>query len=238
MRRNRNIAALADTGGPVFEITIPATARLRAPFRCGTIPIRFLVHSYPICPMPESVETIVVGGGQAGLSMSYHLARRGREHIVLERGRIAERWHSERWDTLAFQFQNTMLRLPGYAYAGDDTDAFMGHKGVTRFITDYAVRIAAPLQCGVSVTSLCRTDRGRLTVQAGQTMMETANVVVATGPYQLPSVPPCSAMLPLSIHQVTASRYTRPSDFPPGNVLVVGSGGSGCQIAEDLREAH
>lgn len=187
--------------------------------------------------MPESVETIVVGGGQAGLSMSYHLARRGREHIVLERGRVAERWPSERWDTLAFQFQNAMLRLPGYAYAGDDTDAFMGREGVARFITDYAVQIAAPLRCGVSVTSLRRTDRGRLTVKAGQTMMETANVVVATGPYQLPSVPPCSAMLPLSIHQVTASRYTRPSDFPPGNVLVVGSGGSGCQIAEDLREA-
>jgi len=187
--------------------------------------------------MPESVETIVVGGGQAGLAMSYHLARRGREHIVLERGRVAERWRSERWDSLAFQFQNAMLRLPGHAYAGDDNDAFMGREGVTRFITDYAVRIAAPLQCGVGVTSLHRTDRGRLAVQAGQAVLEAANVVVATGPYQLPSVPPCSVRLSPSIHQATASRYTRSSDLPPGNVLVVGSGGSGCQIAEDLHEA-
>ena len=187
--------------------------------------------------MPESVDTVVVGGGQAGLSMSHYLSQSGREHVVLERGRVAERWHSERWESLAFQFPNAMLRLPGQVYTGDEPGSFMGREGVARFVTDYAVRIAAPLRCGINVTSLRPTDEGRFLLQAGQTLMKATNVVIATGPYQLPSIPSCSASLPLSVHQVTANRYTRPSDLPPGNVLVVGSGGSGCQIAEDLREA-
>ena len=129
-----------------------------------------------------------------------------------------------------------MLRLPGQVYRGDEPGSFMGREGVARFVTDYAVRIAAPLRCGINVTSLRSTDEGRFLLQAGQTLMKATNVVIATGPYQLPSISSCSASLPLSVHQVTANRYTRPSDLPPGNVLVVGSGGSGCQIAEDLRE--
>ncbi|MBV9565173.1 MAG: NAD(P)-binding domain-containing protein [Bradyrhizobium sp.] len=186
--------------------------------------------------MPEHIETIVIGGGQAGLAMSYHLARVGQQHVVLERGRVAERWRSERWESLAFQFTNSLLCLPGHAYSGDAPDGFMGREGIARFITDYAVGIAAPLRCGISVTSVRATDRGRLLVQAGQETMEAANVVIATGPYQLPSTPPCSGSFPGAIHQVTANRYTRPSDLPPGSVLVVGSGGSGCQIVEDLRD--
>ncbi|HWZ41469.1 MAG TPA: NAD(P)-binding domain-containing protein [Bradyrhizobium sp.] len=186
--------------------------------------------------MRESIETIVIGGGQAGLAMSYHLTRLEQPHVVLERGRVAERWHSERWDSLAFQFTNSMLRLPGHVYSGSAPDDFMAREGVARFITDYAMRIAAPLRCGVAVTSVHPTDQGRFVVQAGQHTMEAANVVVATGPYQLPSVPPCSGSFPRAIYQVTANRYTRPSDLPPGGVLVVGSGGSGCQIAEDLRD--
>src|SRR5262249_25819784 len=104
--------------------------------------------------MSESIETIVVGGGQAGLAMSYHLARVGQQHVVLERGRVAERWRSERWDSLAFQFTNSLLCLPGHSYSGDAPDDFMGRKGITSFIADYALRIAAPLRCGISVTSV------------------------------------------------------------------------------------
>lgn len=186
--------------------------------------------------MPESIETIVIGGGQAGLAMSYHLTRVGQQHVVLERGRVAERWLSERWDSLAFQFPNSMLRLPGHVYSGPAPDGFMARDGVARFITDYAVRIAAPLRSGVQVTSVHPAHQGRFVVQAGQHAMEAATVVVATGPYQLPSVPPCGGLFPSATFQVTANRYTRPSDLPPGRVLVVGSGGSGCQIVEDLRD--
>jgi putative flavoprotein involved in K+ transport len=184
--------------------------------------------------MPEAVETVVIGGGQAGLAMSHHLRQRGREHLVLERGRIAERWRSERWDSLHFQFPNWMMRLPGYAYAGADRDGFMQRDGVVDFIASYAARIAAPVRCGVEVDALRLTDRGRFRVEAGATTLEAVNVVVATGPYQRPHVPEAAARIPAAIRQVTANRYRNPSDLPPGGVLVVGSGGSGCQIAEDL----
>ena len=184
--------------------------------------------------MPEVVETIVVGGGQAGLAMSHHLQQRGREHLVLERGRIAERWRSERWDSLHFQFPNWMMRLPGHAYAGADRGGFMHRDGVVDFIASYAVRIAAPVRCGVNVEALQLTGTGRFRVEAGPMTMEAVNVVVATGPYQSPRVPEAAARIPARIRQTTANRYTNPSELPPGGVLVVGAGASGCQIVEDL----
>ena len=91
--------------------------------------------------VPELVETVVIGGGQAGLAISHHLAQRGREHVIFERGRVAERWRSERWDSLYFQFPNWMMRLPGHIYAGDDPDGFSQRDDVVRFITDYGARI-------------------------------------------------------------------------------------------------
>lgn len=184
--------------------------------------------------MPEAVETIVIGGGQAGLAMSHHLQQRGREHLVLERGRIAERWRSERWDSLHFQFPNWMMRLPGHAYAGTNRDGFMPRDGVVDFIATYAARIAAPVRCGVRVDALRLTGTGRFRVEAGAATLEAANVVVATGPYQSPRLPEAAAQLPPGIRQLTGNRYTNPSELPPGGVLVVGSGGSGCQIVEDL----
>ncbi|MBR0646776.1 NAD(P)-binding domain-containing protein [Plastoroseomonas hellenica] len=184
--------------------------------------------------MPEVVETLVIGAGQAGLAMSHHLQQRGCEHLILERGRIAERWRSERWDSLHFQFPNWMMRLPGHAYQGADRDGFMHREGVVAFIASYAVRIGAPVRCGVSINALQLTDKGRFRVEAGSMSMEAINIVVATGPYQSPRIPEAAARIPAGIRQITANRYTRPSELPPGGVLVVGSGGSGCQIVEDL----
>lgn len=184
--------------------------------------------------MPESVETVVIGGGQAGLCMSHHLSSSRREHLVLERGRIVERWRSERWDSLAFQFPNWTLRLPGFAYGGDEPDGFMIRDGIVRFLEEYARRVAPPIVCGMRVTAVSATARGRFLVETEQFALEAMNVVVATGPYQVPLVPVCSRLLPLGLFQLTANRYINPRQLPEGSVLVVGSGGSGCQIAEDL----
>lgn len=168
--------------------------------------------------------------------MSYHLGQLGREHIVLERGRIAERWRSERWDSLTFQFPNSMISLPGYAYEGSEPDSFMPRDGVVQFIEAYAKRIEPPIRCGIRVTALDLSEKGRLLVETDQFTLEAVNVVVATGPYQQPLVPGFSAELPPETFQVTANRYTNSDQLPPGGVLVVGSGGSGCQIAEELLE--
>ncbi len=185
----------------------------------------------------ERVETLVIGGGQAGLAMSYHLRQLGREHLVIERARVAERWRSERWDTLRFQFPNWMVGLPGSSYGGSDPDGFMHRDDVARFIDEYAQRISAPVRCGVNATSLRNSeDARRLIVEAGDSRFEAASVVIATGPYQQPAVPSFAAALPQSVHQVPASRYRNAEGLPPGGVCVVGSGASGCQIAEDLAQ--
>lgn len=187
----------------------------------------------------EQVETLVIGAGQAGLAMSYHLRRLGREHLVIERARVAERWRSERWDSLRFQLPNWMVRLPGSSYDGTDPDGFMHRDEVVRFIDGYARRIDGPVRCGVNAMSLRQSgDARRLVVEAADSRLEAANVVIATGPYQEPAAPSFAAALPESVHQITASRYRNADELPPGGVCVVGSGGSGCQIAEDLAQHH
>jgi putative flavoprotein involved in K+ transport len=185
--------------------------------------------------MGERHDTVVIGAGQAGLAMSYHLRERGREHIILERKRVADRWHSERWDSLYFQFPNWALRLPGFAYEGNDPDAFPHYPDVTRFVEDYARFIDAPVRCGIEVVSL-RKDMasGGFLVETNSTVVAASRVVVATGPFQSPSVPALSSAFPPRIFQVHASRYLNPNQLPSGAVLVVGSGASGCQIAEEL----
>jgi putative flavoprotein involved in K+ transport len=184
--------------------------------------------------VPERIETVIIGGGQAGLSMSYHLGQLGREHVIFERGRVAERWRSERWDSLTFQFPSRMMGLPGYVYEGNEPESFMPRDGVVRFIEEYAKRISPPIRCGIRVTSLAQTESGSLLVETDAFALEADNVVVATGPYQVPAVPAFGGALGPSVYQVTANRYRNPGELPRGNVLVVGSGGSGYQIAEEL----
>jgi putative flavoprotein involved in K+ transport len=104
--------------------------------------------------MRERHDTIVIGAGQAGLATSYHLRQRGREHIVLERKRVAERWHSERWNSLHFQFPNWALQLPGFSYRGDDPNAFAHYREIAKFIEDYARHIDAPVRSGANVVSV------------------------------------------------------------------------------------
>jgi putative flavoprotein involved in K+ transport len=183
----------------------------------------------------EKHDTVIIGGGQAGLAMSYHLRQRGREHVILERRRVAERWRTERWDSLRFQLPNEWLTLPGKSYGGNDPDGFTHHSDVVRFILDYAAEIAAPVRTGVDVTSLSANEgRGGYALETTDGPINARHVVIATGPFQRPLIPDYSPSIPASVHQTEATHYRNPAALPPGAVLVVGSGNSGCQIADEL----
>ena len=186
--------------------------------------------------MTARYETVIVGGGHAGLALGYHLGRLGRPHVILERGRVAERWRSERWDSLMFQFPNWSLRLPGQEYGGDDPDGFASRAEVIAFIERYREAIDAPVRTGVRVDRVAPIDGG-LRLETTEGPIEAAHVVIATGPYQEPILPAVRHALPPSLVQVHASGYRNPARLPAGAVLVVGSGASGCQIVEDLLAA-
>ena len=183
----------------------------------------------------EQVETLIIGGGQAGLAMSHHLSRLGAPHLVVERHRIAERWRSERWDGLRFQSPNALVRLPGYDLPATDPDAFATAGEIVAFLTDYATRIRAPVRTGVNVTRLAR-DADDFVAGTASGAIRARNVVVATGPFQRPVMP---ALLPDApeIVQLPASAYRNPEQLPDGAVLVVGAGASGSQIAHELLRA-
>ena len=136
------------------------------------------------------VETLIIGGGQAGLAMSHMLSQRGCPHLVLERHRIAERWQTERWKGLRFQFPNWSVRLPDFPFRHADPDGFAGAAEILGFVRAYAEFIAAPVRCGVTVTCLRRNeDRRSFVAETSGGPIEAANVVVATGPYQQPVIP-------------------------------------------------
>ncbi len=187
--------------------------------------------------MTERVETVIIGGGQAGLAMSYHLSRLGREHVILEEKWPGHRWRTERWDAFAYQLPNWTLQLPGYGYQGDDPEGFVARDEVARFVEGYSAFIRAPVRGGVRVTALKQKPGAeRLLVESNDITIEAANAIVATGPYQKPAIPRLAAAMPSWLFQVHSSAYRNPGQLPPGVVLVVGSGASGCQITEDLRE--
>src|SRR5512143_3852518 len=186
----------------------------------------------------ESVETVVIGGGQAGLAMSYHLRRLGQEHVVVERGRVGERWRTQRWDSLMFQFPNWSIELPGHRYAGDAPDAFSHKDEIVNLIEEYCALICAPLRTAVTVRSLRAAPRpSRYLLVTDQGDIEARNVVIASGPYQRPRIPSLATRFPTSILQIHASEYRNAAGLPPGAVLVVGTGASGCQIAEELLDS-
>jgi len=182
-------------------------------------------------------DVVIVGGGQAGLAASHWLSVHGREHVILERATVADRWRRERWDSLHFQFPNSFLRLPGHEYCGPEPGSFAHHAEILRYIEQYRTKINAPVETGRDVHSLdfdakaalfrLRTNRGAITAN---------QVVLATGPFQRPRVPACAAALPPDVFQLHASGYRNPGQLPPGAVLLVGSGSSGCQIAEELQQ--
>jgi putative flavoprotein involved in K+ transport len=169
--------------------------------------------------------------------MSHMLRQRGLAHLVLERHRIAERWRSERWDGLRFQFPDWSVRLPDFPFPHADPDGFATSGEIVDFISAYADFIAAPIRCGVEVTRLrCRDGASGFVAETSHGRIEADHVVVATGPYQRPAIP-APLRDGIGAFQVHASRYQNPSQLPPGAVLVVGSGASGAQITEELSRA-
>jgi putative flavoprotein involved in K+ transport len=177
---------------------------------------------------------VVVGGGQAGLSMSYHLAQRGIDHIVLERERVGHEWRARRWDSFCLVTPNWQCLLPGFPYTGDDPHGFMVKDQIVDYIEAYAKSFDAPLAEGVEVRRLRSTSSGRFAVETSAGTLTADQVVAATGPYQVPLVPRMGERLPERIRQIHAADYRNPQGLPEGAVLVVGSGQSGAQIAEDL----
>jgi len=185
----------------------------------------------------EKVETVIIGGGHAGLTMSYYLSQRGLDHVILERGRVGERWISERWDSFHFQFPNSTIELPGHKYQTDDPDGFVPGREVVRFIQEYADFIKAPVRCGATVIALEKSANSMpylLRTNAGA--IAARNVVIATGSREIGLIPRISSDVPNDIRQLHSSAYRNAGELPAGAVLVVGSGASGFQIAEDLHQ--
>jgi len=181
-------------------------------------------------------DVVVIGGGQAGLAMSYCLGRRGIDHLVIEKHRIAHDWRERRWDSFCLVTPNWQCALPGFPYAGDDPYGFMGKDAIVRYLEDYAASFRPPILEGVAVTHLAASARGyELATSAGE--CSARSVVLAVGGYHVPDVPRIAERLPPSIAQLHSAAYRSPAQLPPGDVLVVGTGQSGCQIAEDLHLA-
>lgn len=184
----------------------------------------------------KRTDTIIIGGGQAGLAASRCLSDEGIEHIVLERGRVAERWRSERWDSLRLLSPRWHTRLPGFRYRGDDSDGFMTMPEVIGYLEAYARSFAAPVQHETTVLRVERSDTG-YEVQTDQGAFRAPNVILATGHCDVPFIPRVASRLAPHIHQIVPSRYRRPSQLPEGGVLVVGASASGIQLAQEIHRS-
>jgi putative flavoprotein involved in K+ transport len=184
----------------------------------------------------EHTEVLVVGGGSAGLSVSHELAGHGIEHLVLERGRIAETWRT-RWDSFCLVTPNWSVRLPGGEYDGPDPDGYLPRDEIVAHMERYADRSGAPVREGVEVRTIDReTDGTGFVARTNSGDVRAERVVLATGTYRRPYRPAGAATLPADLLAIDVEGYRNPSALPPGRVLVIGSGQSGCQLAEELHE--
>jgi putative flavoprotein involved in K+ transport len=180
---------------------------------------------------------IVIGGGQAGLAMSYHLSRNNIDHVVLEKNTIAHAWKTQRWDAFCLVTPNWQCQLPGFSYPGNDPKGFMLRDDIVAYVENYAKKIAAPVREGVAVTRLKREDDGRFLLTTTSGELSADQIVLAVGGYHIPNIPRMAERIDSSITQIHSSSYRNPDQLPAGDILVVGSGQSGCQIAEDLHLA-
>jgi len=184
----------------------------------------------------EHVDVLVIGGGQAGLAVSHELTAATVEHVVLERDRIGQAWR-DRWDSFCLVIPNWSVRLPGGAYDGDDPDGFMPRDDIVAYLERYAAGFGAPVREGVAVRSLEVTPGGAFVARTSAGDLLADRVVLCTGAFQRAHRPPGAETLPAHLVQLDVGQYRNPAALPAGRVLIVGSGQSGCQLAEELHEA-
>lgn len=187
-----------------------------------------------MAPVLDRIDAVVIGAGQAGLAASHELSARGIEHVVLERGVVGHTWRTRRWRSFRIVSPNSLNLLPGYEYDGPDPDAFLDTTGLLAYLEGYAASFGAPVRTGISVVEIRPADGRGYCVKMDGSQLEANHVVVATGAFGNPSVPALAANLAPGIHSIHTDDYWAPEDLPAGGVLVVGSGQSGLQIADEL----
>lgn len=189
------------------------------------------------CLDGTTVDVAVVGGGQAGLSVAWYLKNLGLRHILIEQHQLASEWTRRRWDTFCLVTPNWQCRLPGHPYAGPDPDGFMDRSEIVDYLASYIALLDPPAAEGTRAERLWIGLDGGFRLRTSAGTVAAAQVVVATGPYQQPRIPAVAAAIPAGWSSLHSSQYRSPDSLPSGGVLVVGSGQSGCQIAEDLHLA-
>jgi putative flavoprotein involved in K+ transport len=182
------------------------------------------------------VDVVVIGAGHSGLAMSRALAQRSIEHVVIERGEVANSWRTERWDSLRLLTPNWMSRLPGFEYPGNNPDGYMTAGEVVDFVSDYAAHIAAPIIARTTVTRVTPAAAGyRVSTTRGDWLCRA--VVAATGAFNVPMIPRIAGGVPPGVAQVTAREYRNPAQLDEGAVLVVGASATGLQLAQEIRQS-
>lgn len=187
----------------------------------------------------KTINTLIIGGGQAGLAVSYHLQKHGIEHIVLEKAdKVGHAWRNERWDSFTLLTPNWTVQMPGAEYRGDDPDGFMPRDDVVAYFEQYAKQFKLPIQFDTRALEVAPLSNGNgYLVKTQNDDFQAENVVVATGMFQTPRIPNFSKNISPKILQLHSTQYRNPQSLPPGAVLIVGSAQSGCQIAEDLYQS-
>lgn len=183
----------------------------------------------------RTTTTVIVGAGQAGLAMSHCLTERSIDHVILERGEIANSWRQERWDSLRLLSPNWQSRLPGYRYQGDDPDGYMTMPETVTYLAGYAVAAAAPVQTNTTVTSVAASHDDGYVVTTTNGQWNARAVVLASGAYNLANVPALVDRLPRGITSVTPVQYRNPAQLDEGDVLVVGASASGIQLVLEIQ---
>ncbi len=187
--------------------------------------------------MTDSVNVAVIGAGQAGLATSWYLTRAGTDHVVFDGGRVAETWRSRRWDSFCLVTPNASVNLPGATYQGVHPDGFMSLAELVAFFEAWAAAFHPPVRERNQVSRLEADSDGRFLLSLDGKQVRARAVVVASGSYHKAHRPAGAEKLPATVHQVLAEEYGSPAKLPPGNVLIVGSGQTGCQLAEELHES-